>query len=94
MAAVYSERYGYEIQFPPTLQAKLVELYRNDNDGWDELHSHIHHIFPYIDTFGTDILTTWGAIEDKEVAQRFDKEVQKAIRTWLRNYNAKKGEAK
>lgn len=95
MAVVYSERYGYEIEFPPTLEVKLVELYQNDEDGWDELHTHIHDKFkPRIDTFHTDILTFWGAIRDKEEAQRFDKEIQKAIRTWLKNYNASKGEAK
>jgi hypothetical protein len=96
MAVVYSERYGYEIVFSPTLEAKLVELCENEEDGaWDELHDYIHDKFkPRIDTFHTDVLTIWGAIRDKEEAQMFDKEIQKAIRTWLKNYNASKGETK
>ena len=95
MAVVYSERYGYEIQFPPTLEDKMMELCENDEDGWDELHDYIHEKFkPRIDTFHTDVLTVWGAIRDKEEAQRFDKEIQKAIRTWFKNYNARKGETK
>ena len=95
MAAVYSERYGYEIVFPPKLEARLVELYQSDEDCWDELHTHIHDKFkPRIDTFHTDTLIVWGAIRDKEEAQRFDKEIQKEIRIWLKNYDARKGETK
>jgi hypothetical protein len=91
MAVVYSERYGYEIEFSPKLQAKLQALYENEEDeGWDELHDYIHHMFcPRIDTFHTDVLTFWGAIRDKEEAQRVDKEIQKAIRKWLKNYESK-----
>ena len=96
MAAVYSERYGYEIEFPPTLQIKLQALWENDEDeGWDELHSYICDKFkPHIDTFHTDTITFWGVIRDKEEAQQFDKQIQKEIRTWLKNYNTNKGERK
>lgn len=93
MAAVYSERYGYEIEFSPTLEAKMVVLCENDEDGWYELHDYIHEKFkPRIDTFHTDKLTVWGAIRDKEEARRFDKEIQKAIRTWFKAYNTRNGE--
>ena len=90
MAVIHNEYLGWQIEFPIGLQTKLENL---DEDARDELREYIHETFCGIDTFHSDCVTFDSGFESMEGARETDKAIQKAVRTWLKNYNARKGEA-
>ena len=97
MAVVFSERYGYEIYFPSSLMDKLCDLYTKDEEAYEELNDHIRLLFPYVEYIHCDMVSTeafadyhWDKDDTKKQAQAADKEIQKAIRQWLKNYKEDK----
>ena len=97
MAVVFSERYGYEIGLPKSLTDKLVKLYQTDEEAYEELNNHIRELFPYVEYIFADMVSTeafadyhWDKDDTKKQAQAADKEIQKAIRKWLKNYKEDK----
>lgn len=93
---VFSAEYGYQIYFPKTLEEKLTKLYQTDEESYDEMVEYITKLFPYVYHIHSDMVDTeafmdwhWDKYDTKKRAQEADKEIQKAIRKWLKNYESK-----
>lgn len=93
---VFSAEYGYQICFPKTLEDKLIKLYQTDEESYDEMTEYIRELFPYVYSIYSDMVNTdafmdwrWDQYDTKKRAQEADREIQKAIRKWLKNYESK-----
>ena len=87
---VYSERYGYEIEFSHSIQQKLMKL---NKDKFEDLRDAVEEAFPLVEGFHTDLVTLNPFMQidphdnqndAREQTRELDKNLKAFINNWIK----------
>lgn len=91
---VFGFEWGYSIEFPTTMVAKLESL---SNEKFDELRDAVEEKFPVIDGFYSDEVKfnddfrdyRWSPEDKKREVQKLDRKLKAFINKWFKEKEVK-----